>query len=473
MCWEAQLGLNAGTRTVGSYHLWQAFFVKNCLLGTLTMSRFSVLEQASAAATQANWPLLNRYLQQLLDRENRATASEKSDLLQKAGTQLLRWALEVLEAGDFQERWEVAKLFPSLGPQAIEPLIAILQDEEADTDLRWFAGRILAEFHRPEAIAALAEILKTSGSQELSAMAADALANSGPAAIEALTDLLAQENSRLFAVRALAQIGHPETIEPLLSAVRDPVAQVRAAAIEGLVGLRDERIPPVLLSALSDPAASVRRQAVTGLGLRADTLDQLQLVQLLRDRLWDFSFDVCQQAAFALGRVGTPPAAAALCEVLLSPATPVPLQIEVALALGWIDTIEAVEYLRQALPFASPALAQEIVTVLGRSEQPETARRAGEIITEVLKSDLPTLQNPGVQQAAALALAQLGDRRTTESVIELLASSDAGVRLHAIAALKQLSPEHTHQQLQHLANNPQLTPALREGIAFALQEWPL
>ena len=437
------------------------------------MSRFSVLEQANTAATQANWPLLNHYLQQLLDRENRATASDKSELLQKAGTQLLTWALEVLEAGDFQERWEVAKIFPSLGTQAIDPLIAILQDEEADTDLRWFAGRILGEFHRPEAIAALTEILQTGESEELSAMAADALANSGPAAIEALTDLLIEEDSRLFAVRALAQIGHPETIKPLLSAVRDPVAQVRATAIEGLVALRDKRIPPVLLSALSDPAASVRRQAVTGLGLCADTLDQLQLVQLLRDRLWDFNFQVCQQAAFALGRVGTAPAAAALSEVLLSPATPVPLQIEVALALSWIGTIEAVEYLRQALLAASPALAQEMITILGRSEQPETARRAGEILIEALKSDLPTLQNPGIQQAAALALAQLGDRRATDFLIELLASPDAGVRLHAIAALKQLSPEHAHQQLQHLANNPQLTPALREGVAFALQEWPL
>jgi HEAT repeat protein len=442
-------------------------------LELLTMSRFSVLEQANAAATQANWPLLNRYLQQLLDKENRATASEKSELLQKAGTQLLTWALEVLEAGDFQERWDVAKIFPSLGTQAIEPLIAILQDQEADTDLRWFAGRILGEFHRPEAIAALAEILQTAESQELSAMAADALANSGPAAIEALTDLLAEEDSRLFAVRALAQIGHPESIKPLLSTVRDPVAQVRTAAIEGLIGLRDERIGPVLLSALSDPAASVRRQAVTGLGLRADTLDQLQLVQLLRDRLWDFNFDVCQQAAFALGRLGTPPAAAALSEALLSPATPVPLQIEVVRALGWIGTIEAVEYLRQALPFASPALAQEIVTVLGRSEHPATAQSAGEILTEVLKSDRQTLQNPAIQQAAALALAQLGDRRATDSLIQLLASPDAGVRLHAIAALKQLAPEHARRQLQDLANNPQLAPALREGIAFALREWPL
>lgn len=437
------------------------------------MSRFSVLEQANAAATQANWPLLNRYLQQLLDRENRATASEKSELLQKAGTQLLTWALEILEAGDFQERWDVAKLFPSLGQQAIEPLIAILQDEEADTDLRWFAGRILGEFHRPEAIAALAELLKTAESEELSAMAADALANSGPAAIEALTDLLAEEDSRLFAVRALAQIGHLETIEPLLSALRDPVAQVRAAAIEGLVGLRDKRIPPVLLSALNDPAATVRRQAVTGLGLRADTLDQLQLVGLLRDRLWDFNFDVCQQAAFALARLGTPQAAAALSEVLLSPATPVPLQLEVVRALGWMGTAEAVEYLRLALPAASAALAQEIVTVLGRTEHPAAARRAGEILTELLKSDRQALQNPGIQQAAALALAQLGDLQATESLIELLASPDAGVRLHAIAALKQLAPEHARRQLQDLANNPQLAPALREGIAFALREWPL
>jgi hypothetical protein len=45
------------------------------------------------------------------------------------------------------------------------------------------------------------------------------------------------------------------------------------------------------------------------------------------------------------------------------------------------------------------------------------------------------------------------------------------VRLHAIAALKNLDREAAYQQLQQLAKNTALTPDLRQGIAIALAEW--
>src|SRR3712207_8445144 len=50
--------------------------------------------------------------------------------------QVLNLALDVLDAGDFQERWEVAKVFPKLGAIAIAPLLEILEDEDADLELR-------------------------------------------------------------------------------------------------------------------------------------------------------------------------------------------------------------------------------------------------------------------------------------------------------------------------------------------------
>lgn len=445
------------------------------------MSKILVLEQATVAAGQANWSLLNQYLQQLLLQENQTTESGDSE--PNAGSKLLNWALEVLEAGDFQERWDVAKIFPSLGSEAIAPLIAILEDEEADSELRWFAGRILGEFDSPEVIVALVFVLKTSESEELSAMAALVLAHLGHSAIEALKQLLVEEESRLLAVRSLAQIRRAETIEPLLGVIGDPRSPVRSAAIEALSNFHDDRVTSVLVEALKDNAAAVRREAVIGLGLRSELLGELDLVKLLRDRLWDLNLEVCQQAAIALGRLGTESAAAALFELLKSSATPVPLQIELVRALGWIETSDAVEYLRQALviqtqfisssPVASPEIGEEIITVLGRLSQPAVTPVAAEILIDVLKSEHPLIHNPIVKRAIALGLGKLENLRAIEELIQMLADADAGVRLHAIAALKQLAPEAARQQLELLANNERLTPALKQGVAIALQEWPV
>ena len=103
-----------------------------------------VLEQAAAAAQQANWSLVSQYLQQLpLGKNTTDSEAESAPLNDTDLEQVLNLALEVLNVGDFQERWEVAKMFPKLGESAIEPLIESLEDEDAELELRWFTGSIL------------------------------------------------------------------------------------------------------------------------------------------------------------------------------------------------------------------------------------------------------------------------------------------------------------------------------------------
>jgi len=376
-----------------------------------------------------------------------------------------------LVAGDFQERWDIAKVFSKLGEKAIAPLLEILEDEDAEEELRWYAARILGEFNHPVVINALVELLKSSESEELTATAAAALGNLGSPAVADLTSLLAQEETRLLAVRSLSYIRHSETIAPLLSVVQDPQITVRTAAIEALSSFHDSRIPPVLLNALDDIAAPVRREAVTGLSFRPDLREELDLVNRLLPRLYDFNLDVCAAAAIALGRLGTDAAANALYQVLKSPLTPVALQIEIVRALGRVATQTGLGYLRQALnQLESVTLWQEIVTVLGRVEQPLTTR-AAEILIEMLKSGHPATQHQNVKQAIALSLGQLGEIQALAPLIQLLAAPDAGVRLHAIAALKQLAPEVAYRQLEQLATNQALASDLKQGIVIALSEW--
>ena len=434
------------------------------------MMLLSVLEQATVAAQQKNWSLLNHCLQQLpLNKEEvrQGESSTGEDSNSSYLEQLLNLALDVLDAGDFQERWEVAKVLPKLGEGAIAPLISILKDEDADLEERWFAGRILGEFDNPAVITALVELLKTSEDEELTVAAAAALAHIGSPAVEALTELLAEPETRLLAVRSLAQIRRSETIAPLLNVVQDPQSTIRAAAIEALGSFHDSRIPPVLMDALKDPAAQVRKEAVIGLGMRSDLLEELDLVNQLQPLLFDFNLEVCQQSAIALGRLGTDEAAAALFQVLSSPNTPLSLQVDIVRSLP--QTAAALEYLPQALSFESPVLWQEIVTVLGRVDSPKLVPTAAKILVTALESESSTAQDPKVKQAVAMAWGQLGDAIAINQLIELLADPDAGVKLHAIAALKKFPV--AYQQLKQLATDENLTPELKEGIAIALKEW--
>lgn len=437
-----------------------------------------VLEQAQQAAHQENWALLNQCLQQLLQAERLAQVAAADAAQLQATTsdadtaEVLALALHVLEMGDFQARWDVAKMFPSFGTEAIAPLLNLLQDKEADWELRWFAVRILGEFNHPDSIAALVNVLQAAESEDLSTMAAESLAGLGSAAIDVLTPLLATSEWRQLAVYALSRIRNTQIIEPLLKVIDDPQAQVRAATIEALSSFHDSRIPPVLVMGLTDRAAAVRREAVIGLGLRADLQQELGLVERLRPCLNDLDLDVCRQTATALGRIGTLEAATALYHLLIASHPPLLLRLHAIRTLGWIDHPTVLEYLQQCFQPDMPVEVWETAIVaLSQVEVEPLRSAAATILLDLLSSELETAQHPQIQQMVALGLAQLGDMRALEALIALLAKDDMGLKLHAIAALKKLHPEQAHSRLQQLSQQADLEPQLRQGIILALQEW--
>ncbi len=437
----------------------------------------NLMVQAQEAVAQEDWLLLHQCLQQLLhqeeDQARSPLATDQDDYLTVNTDldQVLSLALAGLRAGDFRERWDIAKFFPQLGDRAIPPLIELLQDETADWELRWFAVRILGEFQQPEVIATLIELLKTTHDDELSSIAAEALTQLGEPAVVALSELLQHEEWRLLAVQALARMQTPITLDPLLSVVNASQAEVRAAAIAALSSVHDPRVTPVLVHALDDVAVAVRREAIIGLGLRPDLATTLNLVDLLKERLWDLNLDVCHQAAIALGRLKTDAAAQALEAVLRSPHTPLPLQLEAIRVLGWMQTDMALHCLDQGVQLTSVAVCRELAMVLGRIDVAELVPNATEMLIRLLNSSDLVAQHLSVKQTAALGLGQLGHPSALDPLIELLADPDISIRLHAIAALKQLSPETAHQRLQEFAAMDSLSPELQQGVAIALQEW--
>lgn len=407
-----------------------------------------LLNHAQLAAQTGDWATVILCLQQRFVCGQAIAADEMAQW---------RWlAIAVLTSGDFQDCWEVGKTFSKLGAEVIPLLIALLEDDTAELEGRWFAARILGDLGDPMAIQALVRLMQTSQDEDLAAIAAEALANLGSVAVEALTSLLYQPENRCLAVQALAQIRRSETVAPLLQVVNDPDAEVRLTAIEALSSFHHPQVPPLLLQALSDPVATVRRAAVAGLAVRPDLADELQLVDRYTDCLWDLNLEVCRQAAIALGRLGTEAAITVLQRALMSPNTPLSLQVDIVRALGWAESPLAIAALQSTLrnlatSEAAIAVRQEIVAVLGRCATATSQSLATDSLLLALADSDAVPQAALFRQAIALALGHLRQSAAIDALLALLNDADGGVKIHALAALKQFDAQVVSQRINSVS----------------------
>jgi HEAT repeat protein len=385
-----------------------------------------LLQKSPTAYNLADWSALIEYLQ------NDSETAKNQPHLRELVFLGFYW-------GDFQQRWEIGKILISWGKIAIPLLIEILEDEEAEEELRWYAVRILGELHYPEAVQPLVDLLNQSENEELQAIAAAALGQMGTIAITALTQLLQQEETKLLAVRSLSQIRHKETITALLTVVNDKNPTIRNLAIEALSSFHDARVPPILLPAINDVAATVRKVAILGLGFRPELQPEFDLVHQLQPRLLDSNLEVCCATVTALSRLGGDAVADCLFPVLISPSTPVILQLEIVRALSWMGTTSGLKYLQTAFFHSlSPTVWQEMVIVLGRVKQSDLTVLATDILLELLENKHPATEINIVKSAIALSLGHLRMPKAIPALTLLLNESEPQVKLHAKAALKGL-----------------------------------
>jgi HEAT repeat protein len=386
-------------------------------------------------------------------------------------------ALDVLRVGDFQTRWDTAKQLETSGEVIVSPLLALLESSGTDAELQWFIAKILGSLGYPDAAVALGQLLEQSEDEDVKLMAAQGLATLGASAIDRLSECLEDPDRQMMVVRALTQIHRPEVVPLLLEVAQTGSAKARSLALEALDQFSDPRIVPALLGALTDISPEVRKTAIAGLAIPTSDWSAADLVERLIPYLADADLDVAAQTARVLGRLATETAAIALIKTCCDPATPPQLQQPIIQSLGWIGSLAASHglleiwhRLAQQSPLPEPLMQDILIgfsSVTGAAEQAEIAER----LIEWMRS--PVLQQANALKARAiLTLGKLAEPRMLPALITLFEDPNYTVRLHLVAALKQIAPEQAFDAIQQRIKKGNVAPPqLAEGLEIALREW--
>ena len=450
---------------------------------------FAALQRSVALQ---DWPWVVRSVQAILT-EGIALAEAQQDSMIESLILALEW-------GDFQVRWDVAKVLPMLGDRAIEPLLEWLQEEDLDADVQWFGIRMLGRWAGDAGLNRLLAVLR-SGTPDLQAMALSVLIQQGNAILDRILPLLVTDETRLLAVKILSGIRSRDTLDLLLTVVTDENPEIRTVAIEALSSFQDERLGSVFVRAMSDPVTPVRQTAAMAMGF-CQTLSAFDRTVYLVPLLWDIQLSVCCCAAHSLGRINHEDSIAALQKALFSQPLPTLLGLELARSLfhigntvGYEDAIvglgayvmTGMNRSNRSLPSSDSNLdsnldsssdfnsdvISEIIRILGRVETPIAKSIALHTVLNCLEQ--PHL-NPIDRTLAITALGHLKDPRSIDPLIQQLIHPASSLRLHILHALQQIDPSVALDRLQsqfsqsQLSQSP-LTDALQNGIHFALTEW--
>jgi HEAT repeat protein len=367
--------------------------------------------------------------------------------------------LQALRAADARSRADAARALGALGDsRAILPLLATTAD--IDSDVRKAAADALAALGEP-----LGEVIRQSleGSVEarrelarrrdarsidplllalrqvqVRAAATEALvamgAVSAPALRKALTS--SDEGVRALAAGALAEVGGPHEVDPLIEVLRDRSADARAQSARALGAIGDRRAVPGLLAATGDRFDEVRKAAAAALALLGEPLGEV-IRQSLEGSL---------EARRELTATRDPRAVEPLVRALDTPDAAT--QAAAVASLGELAAV-GVEGALASLEDAvdNPHGAVRASAIAGLSRQRNAGSGVERFVAALSDSD------PGVRQSAARALGEIGDRRVVDRLMERLGDAHPDVRAAIAAALAALGEPSGELVLQVLADS--------------------
>lgn len=274
------------------------------------------------------------------------------------------------------------------------------------------------------------------------------------------------------------------TVGSLTLLLRDPVAEVRLAAVSSLGRLGDTTVVSALIQALSnDTDDGVRKAAAWALG----QLENATAVPALSNALKrDKNIEVRRNAAWALGQIEDAGAVEALGAAVTDPDQE--LREKAVWALGQIEDAKAVPFLTPALRDRDPEIRAQAAWALGQIESKDAVDGLSRAVTDSSKhvrsqvawalgqiedaSAVPALSKllkdpePEVRKQAAWALGQIESGSSVEALTAALRDSDADVRQQSAWALGQIEDASAATALEAALSDTDLD--VRKMAAWAI-----
>lgn len=255
-------------------------------------------------------------------------------------------------------------------------------------------------------------------------------------------------HTRFRAIKVLGFIGSSEVVPFLLSLLEDVSPGVRWQSAVALGKIRDESaaIPLVLL--LSDPIREVRWQASEALGNLGHSAINAMLPQFSTD-----SDEMRWRLRSAIQKIGDWGSAALVH--LLYDDNPV-VRYNATFCFQWLNYAESIDPLTQLTTDMDPRVRASAVAALGHQQSPNTLVA----LTKALRD-----ANPDVRRQGAMALGQLASSAAVDPLLGLLEDEDSGVRVVAISSLGRLRDQRVVRPLIEALKDPSISNAAALALA--------